>query len=65
MLDEPEVGRFKQGGPADFCLFNARHWSELMSRPQSDRIVVRDGTPIDARLPHYSELDDLMGVGHG
>jgi cytosine deaminase len=39
----------------------ARNWTELMSRPQSDRIVLRAGRPIDTRLPDYRELDDLMG----
>ncbi len=50
------------GRPADFILTRARSWTELMARPQSDRIVVRGGLPIDATLPDYRELDDLMGV---
>ena len=29
------------GAPADFCLFNARSWTEFFARPQSDRVVVR------------------------
>ena len=45
---------------ADFVICRARNWSELMSRPQSDRIVVRKGHPIERELPNYSELDDLM-----
>ncbi|MDB5528165.1 MAG: Cytosine deaminase [Devosia sp.] len=49
------------GQPADFVIFRARAWSELMSRPQSDRIVIRKGMPIDTTLPDYRELDDLMG----
>jgi cytosine deaminase len=49
------------GAPADFVIFRARAWSELMSRPQSDRIVIRKGMPIDTTLPDYRELDDLMG----
>jgi cytosine deaminase len=32
----------------------------LLSRPESDRIVVRGGRAIDAVLPDYAELDDLM-----
>jgi cytosine deaminase len=48
------------GNPADFVLFDARSWTELLARPQSDRIVVRAGRAIDRRLPRYSELDDLM-----
>ncbi len=48
------------GAPADLVIFRARNWNELFSRPQSDRIVLRDGVPIDRRLPDYAELDDLM-----
>lgn len=50
------------GEPADFIIFNARSMNELLSRPQSDRIVVRAGRAIDRTLPDYSELDDLMEV---
>ena len=48
------------GNPADLVIFRARDWSELLSRPQSDRIVLRGGDPIDRSLPDYAELDDLM-----
>lgn len=48
------------GAPADFILFNARNMNELLSRPQSDRIVLRSGKAIDRTLPNHSELDDLM-----
>ena len=48
------------GQPADFIIFNARNWSELLPRPQWDRVVVRNGRAIDRTLPRYSELDDLM-----
>jgi cytosine deaminase len=48
------------GAPADLLLFRARNWTELLSRPQSDRIVLRSGKPIDTTLPDYRELDDLM-----
>lgn len=51
-----------QGLPADFILVRARSWTELMARPQSDRIVVRSGKAIDTTLPDYRELDDLMGA---
>ena len=49
------------GAPADLVIFKARSWTELLSRPQSDRIVMRDGLQIDRTLPDYGELDDLMG----
>ena len=47
---------------ADFIVCSARNWTELLARPQADRIVVRNGHPIDRTLPAYSELDDLMEV---
>ena len=48
------------GSSADLTLFKARSWTEFFARPQSDRIVIRDGVPIDRTLPDYSELDHLM-----
>lgn len=50
------------GAPADLVICKARGWTELFSRPQSDRIVLRDGVQIDRSLPDYSELDHLMGI---
>ena len=50
------------GAPADLVICKARSWTELFARPQSDRIVLRDGRPIDRSLPDYAELDDLMEV---
>ncbi len=48
------------GAPADLVICRARDWTELFARPQSDRIVLRAGRPIDTTLPDYAELDDLM-----
>jgi cytosine deaminase len=48
------------GAPADLLLFRARNWTELLARPQSDRVVLRKGVAIDTTLPDYRELDDLM-----
>jgi cytosine deaminase len=48
------------GAPADLVLFRARDWTELNARPQTDRIVLRQGRAIDTTLPDYRELDDLM-----
>ncbi|MGN6102295.1 MAG: cytosine deaminase [Devosia sp.] len=48
------------GAPADLVLLDARGWTELNARPQSDRIVLRAGRAIDTALPDYRELDDLM-----
>ena len=54
------VGTLAAGGDADFIVFKGRSWTELLSRPESDRIVVRDGKAIERRLPDYAELDELM-----
>ena len=48
------------GAPADLVICRARNWTELFARPQSDRIVLRDGRAIDRTLPDYAELDHLM-----
>ncbi|MCX5480776.1 cytosine deaminase [Kaistia geumhonensis] len=61
-LRRPDVGRLAIGGPADLVLFRARSWTELLSRPQSDRTVLRQGKAIDRTLPDYRELDHLFGV---
>lgn len=53
-------GMLAAGGSADFIVFKGRSWTELLSRPESDRIVVRDGKAIDRQLPDYAELDELM-----
>jgi cytosine deaminase len=55
-------GTIERGAPADIVLFSARNWTELMSRPQADRTVLRRGAAIDTTLPDYRELDDLMGA---
>ena len=48
------------GAPADLVICRARNWTELFARPQSDRIVLRQGRAIDRTLPDYAELDPLM-----
>ena len=45
------------GAPADLLLFSARTYSELLSRPQADRVVIRAGQAVDATPPSYRELD--------
>nr|WP_319519782.1 cytosine deaminase [uncultured Martelella sp.] len=60
ILGRAERGMIAAGGPADLVLFSARRWSEFLSRPQADRIVMRNGMGIDRSLPDYRELDPLM-----
>ena len=57
-LESP--GLIKVGEPADLLLFRGRFYSELLTRLQTDRIVLRDGVAIDTALPDYRELDDLL-----
>ncbi|MBN9071277.1 MAG: cytosine deaminase [Rhizobiales bacterium] len=57
----PGFGVLDVNGAADFVVFKGRSLTELLSRPESDRIVVRGGRAIEARPPDYAELDDLMG----
>jgi cytosine deaminase len=59
LMQLPTCGRIGVGLPADLILFKARYFSELLARSQHDRIVIRDGKPIDSTLPDYAELDDL------
>ena len=41
--DLPEHGRLAAGVPARLIVFNARSLNEIVSRPQSDRIVIGNG----------------------
>ncbi|BAU67213.1 Amidohydrolase 3 [Stanieria sp. NIES-3757] len=54
------LGKIEVGQPANLIIFKARYFSELLARSQHDRIVLRDGKPIDTTLPDYAELDDLV-----
>jgi cytosine deaminase len=54
------IGRIGVGFPADLILFKGRSFSELLSRPQHNRTVIRNGQAIDTTLPDYAELDDLL-----
>ncbi|OWJ63628.1 cytosine deaminase [Inquilinus limosus] len=65
VLGRPELGRLAAGGGADLVLLRARSWTELLSRPQADRIVVRNGRAIDTTLPDYRELDALLAPEGG
>ena len=60
ILGRPDIGCIEAGAPADLVLFSARRWSEFLSRPQADRIVMRNGMGIDRRLPDYRDLDPIM-----
>ena len=55
-----ERGRIGPGLPADLIILAARTYSELLSRNQADRVVLRRGRAIDTTPPDYRLLDDLM-----
>jgi cytosine deaminase len=58
-------GVIRAGAPADLILFRARGMTEWLSRPQSDRIVLRAGRVLDATPPDHRELDALFGGAVG
>jgi cytosine deaminase len=60
LIGLPTIGRIGVGLPADLIVFKGRNFSELLSRSQHDRIVLRNGQPIDRTLPDYAELDDVV-----
>ena len=43
--------------PADLVLFRARSMTELLARPQSNRVILRAGKRVDTSLPDFRELD--------
>lgn len=59
LMNLANLGKFALNSPANFLIFNARYFSELLSRPQCDRQVIRNGKLIDSTLPDYAELDPL------
>jgi len=62
IVGHSDMGRIGAGRPADLVLFSARRWSEFLSRPQSNRVVLRRGKVIDRSLPDYRELDSVVGA---
>lgn len=62
MMGLPQMGSLGEGKAADLVCFKGRTFNELLSRGQSDRIVIRQGKAIDTTLPDYAELDDLLGI---
>ncbi|WP_175110655.1 cytosine deaminase, partial [Paraburkholderia solisilvae] len=57
--NDDSIGALAVGGRADLILVRARTYSELLSRHQFDRIVLRMGRAIDTTLPDYRLLDDM------
>lgn len=51
-----KLGQIGVNLPANLIIFKARYFSELLSRNQSDRIVIRDGKIINNKLPSYEDI---------
>ena len=60
ILGMADAGSIKPGMPADLVIVRARAWSELLSRPQSDRVILRRGQRLIAQIPDYRALDLLF-----
>ena len=58
-IDAPAL---KVGVPADMILTQARDFTELFSRPQADRTVLRGGVASSATPPAYADIDALEGL---
>ena len=54
------LGRIVEGGRADLLLLSARTLNEAMSRPQADRVIIRDGVRVREDLPDFEELDVIL-----
>ena len=57
-----DLGGLHPGAPANMILTRARDFTELLARPQSDRVVVRNGEASNGKPPDYAELDALEGL---
>jgi len=60
VIKASHIGPFKAGMAANFQIFSGRSFSELLARRQGDRLVIRNGAPIDTTLPDYRDLDRII-----
>jgi len=56
-MGQAHLGTIAVGQRANLVLFRGRNFSELLSRPQHDRWIIRHGKKIEAKLPDYRVLD--------
>lgn len=54
------AGVVEPGAKADLVICQGRSFDEVLSRPQTQRIVLRNGQVIDSTPPDYRELDHLF-----
>ena len=59
-INEPGEPELDRAAVWDGLVLKARNYSEMLSRHQFDRTVLRAGRAIDTTLPDYRELDGLM-----
>jgi cytosine/creatinine deaminase len=62
LIRQPDRGTIRVGAPADLIVFQGRSMSELLSRPEDRRVVLRGGVSIDVDVPDHRELDDLFST---
>jgi cytosine deaminase len=58
LMNLSALGKIEIELSADLIIFSGRYFSEILARSQRDRLVLRQGKPIDTTLPDYNELDD-------
>ena len=58
-------GTLAVGGPADALILDAFTLDQVMARPQSDRLVIRNGRVLGLSPPGYAELEDGGDAGSG
>jgi cytosine deaminase len=52
-----DSGVITHGGPADLIVFEAKKINHLLSRPTTERTVIRAGKALSPSLPDYEELE--------
>ena len=55
-------GRIAVGAPADLVLFRARSMTELLARPQADRVILRAGKVLRRRCPTSAKWTAIVGA---
>lgn len=58
-------GQIAVGAPARLIIFNARTINEIISRPQSDRVIIERGERLRISPPDYSEFWEEEGATMG
>ena len=62
LIGRPDLGRIDVGLPAHVILFSARSLNVILSRDQSDRIVLHHGRQVTDPLPLHNELEVALGL---